>query len=137
MIRLTAGLKSMFAGMLGSSLPDRAKKLILITSITARAKETQTLDYETLRKLNSLMDLACSEDAMKWPASLSKAIWDGKIPIDALAVLSKGYPLPESVIGDLVQQIKSCVPQWLRYGREGDLDADLQKLLQHNSEVLG
>lgn len=137
MLRLTASLKSGAASFLEMSLPGRMKRLILLTSIAAKAKETQDLDETTLRKLNNLMNLAGSEDAMKLPASLSKAIWDGKTSVDAMAMLSKGGPLPESTIGDLVKQIKASVPNWLRYGREGDLDADLEKLLQHKAEVLG
>lgn len=113
------------------------KKLILFTSIVASAKETRVLDESTLRKLNNLMDLAGEEKALGFPASLSKAIWDGKTSVDAIALLSKGGPLPDSTIGDLVQQIKACVPKWLRYGRAGELDADLRKLFEHKAEVLG
>lgn len=137
MLRLTASLKSAAAGVLESSLPGRMKRLILLTSIVAQAKETRSLDVQTIRKLNNLMDLAGEEKAMGLPASLSKAIWDGKTSVDAIALLSKGGPLPESTIGDLVQQIKTCIPAWLRYGREGEVDADLQKLFRHKSEVLG
>jgi hypothetical protein len=137
MQRLTARLKSGVASLLESSLPGRTKRLILFTSLAARAKETQDLDVTTLRKLNSLMDLAGSEDAMKWPASLSRAIWDGKRSVDAIEMLGKGGPLPEATIRDLVQQIKACIPRCLRYGREGDLDADLEKFVHHKSEVLG
>jgi hypothetical protein len=113
------------------------KRLIVLTSIVASAKETRTLDVTTLRKLNNLMDLAGEEKALGLPASLSRAIWDGKTSVDAIALLSKGGPIPDSTIGDLVQQIKACVPQWLRYGRAGEIDADLQKLFQHKAEVLG
>jgi hypothetical protein len=137
MQRLTARLKSGVASILEMSLPSRAKKLILFSSLAAKAKETQDLDRTTLRKLNSLMDLAGSEDAMRWPASLSRAIWDGKTSVDAIALLGKGGALPDATIGDVVQQIKACVPRWLRYGREGDLDADLKKFVHHKSEVLG
>jgi hypothetical protein len=137
MQRLTARLKSGVANLLEMSLPSRMKRLILFSSIAAKAKETQDLDITTLRKLNSLMDLAGSEEAMRWPASLSRAIWDGKTSVDAIALLSKGGPLPESTIRDLVQQIKDACPRWLRYGREGDLDADLEKFMQHKAEVLG
>lgn len=137
MLRLTASLKSGAASVLASSLPARTKKLILFTSIVASAKETRSLDLQTLRKLNNLMDLAGEEKALGFPASLSKAIWDGKTSVDAIAVLSQGGPLPESTIVHLVQQIKACVPKWLRYGREGELDGDLKKLFEHKSEVLG
>lgn len=137
MLRLTASLKSGFARVLETSLPARTKRLIFITSIVAQAKETRDLDVTTLRKLNNLMDLAGEEDAMKLPASLARAIWDGKTSVDAIALLSKGGPLPQSTIASLVQQIKACMPQCLRYGREGDVDADLQKLFEHKSEVLG
>jgi hypothetical protein len=137
MLRLTASLKSGVASVLETSLPARTKKLILFASIVAKAKETRSLDVQTIRKLNNLMDLAGEEKAMGLPASLSKAIWDGKTSVDAIALLSKGGPLPESTIGDLVQQIKACIPSWLRYGREGEVDADLQKLFRHKSEILG
>lgn len=137
MLRLTARMKSGMSSFLETSLPGRTKRLILFTSIVAKAKGTRDLDLVTLRKLNNLMDLAGEENAMKWPASLSKAIWDGKTSVDAIALLSNGDSIPESTIGDLVLQIKECVPRWLRYGRDGDLDADLQKLFQHKTEVLG
>lgn len=122
---------------LGGLLPNRMKRAVFLASFSARVKETQELDNDTLRKLNEIMNIAGREDSLKLPVQLSRVIWDGKIVFSHCQMLKAEGPLQEPTMRDLAVQIKSAVPQWLRYGREGDIEADLVRLMQHKQEVFG
>lgn len=136
MILKLPNLHNWFTLQLGK-LPNRTKRLIFLASFSARVKEAQVLDNDTLKKLNEIMNIAGSEDALKLPVQLSKAIWDGQTVFAQCRPLHQQGPLQEPTMQDLVQQIKNAMPKWLHYGREGDVEADLTRLLQHKTEVFG
>ena len=77
MISLSA-MGGKLCSFLGCGLPSRTKRLILVTSLTARVKNDPDLDRATLKRLNELLDLCSSENAMRLPAHLSSVIWNGE-----------------------------------------------------------
>ena len=129
-----ASLKVMVVSALVRPMPRRMKRLLFLTSVMTHVKDSQ-LNSQTLHKLNNLMGLCREEKAMELPMMLSKVIWDGRV-IEPIKVLSEKKTIPDSQFQDLIHQVITNVPHWLRYGRAGDMEEDLRRLLSYRTELL-
>jgi hypothetical protein len=120
-------------------LPPRMKRLVFLASLTARLRGSETFDDDTLRKLNKLMVLANSENALRLPIQLSRAIWNGKTAYEITHdTLQQG---DESFGKERLKSLAHCVitamPSWLRYGDDSDIEKDLNCLLGNRTLVFG
>jgi hypothetical protein len=116
---------------LGTHLQRRTKRLIFLASFSARVKDEQVFDDPTLEKLNELMKLGADDAALKLPIHLSKVIWRGKTIEDICGDTVLRSQLTPDTLDAAVERIVSAMPAWLRYGRQGDVQKDLKKLLVH------
>jgi hypothetical protein len=102
--------------VLQRKLSRRSKRIIFVAAIAGSLENTDTLSDESLVKLNAVLKLTSSEDALKLPVYLNEAIWRGR-SLDGLTVL-------EEIGTDIVKWAEATVPFWLRYGRASDMVSD-------------
>lgn len=134
---LKSAMQGRFTGFLHRHVPNRTKRLIFVTSLSARLKDTQTLDNATLAKLNQVMVLSHTEDAMKLPVQLSRAIWNGK---SAREIFNADLPkemLCRGRIKELASAAIAAMPAWLHYGEPNEIEYDVSRLLNNSNTVLG
>lgn len=115
-------------------LPDRAKRMIFVASLSATVKHTSELDASFLKKLNALMGLCRNADSLRIPAPVIKVIWDGRIVHDVSRVFTESKTVSDRDISLVISSIKNQIPDWLNYG-ETDIDHDLKTLIEHRREV--
>lgn len=138
----SSGLKTTIAQHISAfvqrHVPKRTKRLVLVMSLSARMKNTDTFDNETLSKLNQVMALSHTESAMKLPVQLSKAIWNGKSAVEIFNADHYKEPAAHSPdrIGEMVANAFKSMPAWLRYS-EKEAKEDITALLRNSTAVLG
>ena len=110
-------------------LPLRIKRLIFISSVFGNTTQ-KSVDQETLKRLNLVMQLASSEEALGFPVLLSHAIWRGKetVYVDAKTFLNADRN-PEFV--SCLKQIVESTPNWLRYDSNDGMENDLRQLFSN------
>jgi hypothetical protein len=132
MSRASAAVRDFFIESLDRYLPRRTKRLLFLASFSARVKGEPNFDSETLRKLNHLMALSATDEALKLPVHLSRAIWQGKtMPEICGENVLEGQLTPDR-IERVTTNIVSFMPKWLRYGRQEDIERDVKQLLVHH-----
>lgn len=116
--------------------PRRTKRLILYASLTAVLKQQSVLDHRTLEKLNHVMALSSvAVDSMNLPVMLRTAIWKGQEPIRIPETFFT-QPIAEQDIQSTIGEFIAKIPGWLRYGKESELRADVQRYLLHANDYL-
>lgn len=117
-------------------IPRRTKRLILYASLTALLKQQSELDRQTLEKLNQVMGLTTETvDAMNLPVKLRVAIWKGSQPIRIPDTFFTQQPNEQDLQSTLAELIAK-IPAWLRYGKDTELKADVQRYLMHSGDYL-
>ena len=133
MISLSA-MGGKLCSFLGCGLPSRTKRLILVTSLTARVKNDPDLDRATLKRLNELLDLCSSENAMRLPAHLSSVIWNGESVASIQPALVGKEQIADKKVSELVLYFKQSIPLWLRYD-DAEVESDLRQLFRNHNGV--
>lgn len=123
-------------GFLERHLPNRTKRLIFITSLGARMKNTETFDNATLHKLNQVMTLSSNESALKLPVQLSRAIWRGKSSYEIFNA-DVQETIKAARIKEMAVRAIKAMPAWLRYDRDENIEKDVVQLLSNSPAVLG
>lgn len=135
MHRVFAAIRGAFIRLLDQKLPHRTKRLLFLASFFARVKAEKDPAFSSpvLSKLNTLMELSNRESALKLPVHLSHAIWHGK----SLDEICGDQILEGEVNTERLEQATSSIikqmPNWLRYGRRGDIEKDVRQLLMHRA----
>ena len=111
---------------MGNKLPLRIKRLIFISSVFGNTTK-ETVNTETLKRLNLVMQLANSENALGFPVLLSHAIWRGKdvVYVNAEDILNGEK---QSDFSKYIKQIVSSAPSWLKYDSEAGMEQDLKQM---------
>lgn len=132
-----SGLLRLGLGLVGASFPERTKRLIFLASFSARLRDQDSFDRETVHKLNEVMALASNEQSINLPVHLSKVIWRDRVIHDLATkdVLSTPNFSKEG-LQDLVERVLEAMPAWLRYA-EGKMREDIVRLLNHKSVLIG
>jgi len=132
-----SNLSKWFFERLAIHMPRRTKRLIFLASLTALIKNTTTLSQETLKRLNDLMAVAQDERALQLPAQLSHGIWCGKNICEVCRrETMEVKTLSTAAILDIAVRIYESMPDWLRYGRESDIQGDIIRILDNRSTLL-
>lgn len=71
--------------VIGYLLPRRIKRMVLIISLYSLYKGQDNIDDQTLHKLNQLLRLSHSDEALQLPRYLSNVIWKGRTTEDILS----------------------------------------------------
>lgn len=116
-----------FKSWLNRHLSSRIKRYFFITSLWAYFNEDTNYDKETLRKLNIVMSLGSTEDALFIPALMNKVIWkdnitQNQIPLELL--MEKDI---ETKTGNLLQALDN-IPKWLVYDKREVIEEDIRNL---------
>lgn len=131
-------------------LPDRTKRLVLLSSLTARLRDTNFFDQCTIEKLNKLMVLASNPEAIGLPVHLSKVIWQGKdvkyimhscFLNQSVSLLANGdesarYSNIQLSITNTAMNIIDGMPSWLRYGKKDEIMNDIVNLLNNYEDIV-
>lgn len=129
------GVTKRLCGAFCSVLSDRMKRLVLISSLVAKVKGQRELDPVTMSKLNKLMELCASENAMKLPVALAPTIWDESIDELSQQLVNPVQP-DESRLRDMVQRVLVMIPSSLRYDANPILERDLKRLFSNFNTTL-
>lgn len=141
MNRVSGLFQASFSGLLGGILSERMKRLVFLASFSARMKNQAStpFDHETVHKLNQLMTLCSTEEAIQFPVILNKVIWRGRTVFEIVAdqqILSS-YPFDKERLQQLASRVLEAMPKWLRYGTDDTIRGDVEKLLTNRSVLIG
>ena len=117
-------------------IPKKAKRLIFVISILALIENSKILNKELTHKLNTILQLAYDEDALKFPAYLKEWIWSNHIKDRMIEVDGIKFDLadnaaiirhdPRCVM--LANSILSITPLWLMYANAEEMTHDIRML---------
>ena len=127
--------RGLLARFVGSKLPSRTKRLIVLASLAALLPSRQkTFDDTAMRKLNDLMQLGHEPKALSLPVHLTHAIWrDDKRTEIVNVVNNQGLASdPRSA----AQRVMALIPEWLRYDEADGITDDVERLISLRSEIL-
>lgn len=126
--------------LLSILLPNRGKRIIMLTTLHARLVRDGVFHAETLQKLNDSLFLASTPTALTLPASIYGRVWDtnqlhsilneidGKYDGDTCLLYADARKVSQSII--------SLTPAWLRYGSVDDMMRDVMSLFYCKSLTL-
>jgi len=120
-------------------LPNRTKRLVFLASLTARLKNTEFFDIETLKKLNKIMVLASNDNAIGLPICLSHVIWHGRSACNILSIDNKeneAIVIDGRNIDKMTSSVFSGMPSWLSYGEQESIKNDIHKLLNNYNNIV-
>lgn len=125
---INMGLRTLCSDLCGEVLdaviPNRTKRLIMLSSLCPVVAEKKDLTNEYIAMLNSQLSLSREEDALKLPMAMSRSIWNG-LP-DEVHVVNED---PNHV----AYRIMAAIPNWLRYDNDNVILDELRNLLWFNS----
>ena len=126
-------IDNFFTFILNFILPDRTKRLILLSSLASALNHCDSLDKQTIRKLNALLSLAYNDEAMYFPISISDMIWHN-VDLISLETQSANLNVDESIISlTKTEYILNHIPTWLKYGTYENIKKDVLQILNTNS----
>lgn len=129
-MKSTFSIKSLLSRILTKVLPDRTKRLVLLSSLYARMSGQTSFDSKTISKLNQIMMLSSKDSALEFPMQLSRVIWQRDRGTSVL------YPLETQENEEqLVEQIFDKVPQCLLYSDKQAVSQDIAKLLSQRENL--
>lgn len=113
-------------------LPEDTKRSILLSSLSAKVHLCDGLRPATLNKLNEVLALSHSANALRIPVHLKSVIWQGKEmhDLDQFFEVDK----PTSTLDQVMDYVQRWAPSWLLYDRQ-QLKEDLLKLYAHRKEL--
>lgn len=118
--------------LLSIILPNRGKRIIMLTTLHARLVRDGVFHAETLQKLNDSLFLASSPTALTLPASIYGMVWDVEQLHSILQEIDGQYDGDTCLLyadaKKVSQSIISLTPTWLRYGTVDDMLRDVMSL---------
>jgi hypothetical protein len=117
-------------------LPTRTKRLVFISSLTARFNGSNAVDKETMHKLNQMMKLCANEKAMELPILLGNVIWQGKTSSELCNGDVCKTEITTSNVKDMVTSIITVMPKWMKYGENGQIEKDVEQFLLNSKTLI-
>lgn len=116
-------------------LSQRMKRLVFISSIVGLIYKVKNPDLKMIYKLNSVLHLAHSPEAMQLPYRVKSVIWRDK-DLTTLGQNGKAihiediqtFDLCKEDIDRLSNQVVGQTPAWLRYSCPEEMCKDLKAL---------
>lgn len=122
---LKEGLKTPFNVLwtsLWSVMPDRSKRMCLLTSLYVCMTGYTEDDTDKLDEMNRELTLSRDTNALRFPALVSPLIWR--------STFLKKPPVTDSERSELfITRLIKKTPCWLKYGDEQTMRDDMRKLL--------
>ena len=129
-------LTILFAHFINKLLPNRIKRLVFLSSLTAILVDMKELNNETLHKLNTLLGLCMNDNAMKLPISMRDFIWHHMTPAQVLNTEPIWDKLSTESISTMSSSIIKKMPSWLHYNKDMDIKRDVEYLLHNRSSLM-
>jgi hypothetical protein len=117
-------------------LPERMKRMMLVSSLAAYISRQKELDLVVLTRLNEDFKLCTLEEALYFPVAINSLLWHGRMISEISKEMFSRNDVSEGKLTVIAQRIKASVPCWLRYD-ELQLSADIKHLLKDRHSVLG
>ncbi len=115
----------------------RMKRLVFISSIVGLVYKVKDPDIKVISKLNAILDLANSPQAMELPYRVKSVIWKDKdlniLGHDGKAIHIedvKTFEMDSTDIDNLSTQVVSQTPWWLKYSSTEVMCSDLKTLFK-------
>lgn len=135
MNRLSNALKLFILGFLSKHLSNRIKRTIFLASFWARVKDDEQIHPAMLKKLNDVMVLSNTEEALMVPVQLSRVIWNGRTSTEICRTDVLEKVLSEDQIRSAASSVNLTMPTWLKYAEKDKIESDIKTLLGHRSLV--
>lgn len=120
-----------------SLLPNRLKRLLLLTSLAAIAKNIRDTDKSTIHLINEMLHLAVRDSALYMPIRVKSYIWNRYDIIEPCVTALMNGQCGDKAGRDFADSILRSVPQWFGYGSDDKMRDDilnLFKITEHNDE---
>jgi len=136
--------RRLFHSVLKSTVPNHTKKIIMLSSVAARIRDTTDPDRDIAAKLNHVLALSNDDDALLLPMQLSRRIWSSPIQINCSTKAESEFkdlndfhlmPLSSTQIRIVSDQIVKNTPDWLRYGSNREMKKDVLKVLMSSRQL--
>lgn len=119
--------------LLSKLISRHGKRIVFITSLYFQVVRIERLKSEGMAKLNQLMGLAASEDALQLPTLLRGMVWKNTDLGNALNEEALDSEITEARAEGIAKRVVEMAPAWVRYGRQTDMVDDVKKLIQNGS----
>ena len=142
LLKVRRGFLDIVISFLKTHLPNRTKRLVFLASLTARLKNSDFFDAETLKKLNLVMALASNDAAIELPVCLNKVIWHDQSACKILSINNvccesqNKIEIETSNIKSMAASVMSVMPDWLSYGERKDIQNDVEQLLSNFDNIV-
>ncbi len=113
-----------------SLLPNRIKRMVLITSTASIAKSMKD-ENTTVKKLNDLFNLTNHDAAIHFPYRVTGLIWAGKIVYDETVHKTAINPCTENI-----DRLFQLIPKCMHYASDTEIKMDLKKLFSLDSGII-
>ena len=131
--------KSRILRVLFHILPSRTKRMVFLTTLTAKVTGLKEMDREKRIHLQSQFALCKDPDAISLPLAYNEKIW-GNRPIDELIERVQNEPsstgFTEQEMTRMARQIVAMMPCWLVYTQTMEIVKEVRQLLSQRNELL-
>ena len=132
LLKFGTSISTYLLALIAALIPQRSKRVLLITSVHAHLVTEGVLRKTTLDRLNSTMNLALSVDVLKLPESFSQTIWGKRNVLEALpdqtCDMRTHSCIPDQDAEAMVNDIIAKTPFFMTYPR-ADMRRDLLAML--------
>lgn len=106
-----------------NAVPDRGKRLFVITSLYVKLNEVDDADEEKLREVNQAFSLSRKNNALYLPALVSCWVWRRLLPFRKVKFHN------EENVDHYVNRLVTRTPCWLWYADYEERRKDIQHLV--------
>ena len=113
-------------------LPDRMIRTLFLSSLYRQIFKVRILDHNVYHRVNKILNVCERDHAMGLGMELSKSFWNGEELKHIETELTKNgrYVLTEKAKKEMVDDILSKTPSWLRYNL-ASMKEDVSKMLEN------
>ena len=126
--------QAVFEFLMSKVTSRHGKRIIFVTSLYFKVVRIERLKTDAIAKLNTIMQLATSEDALRLPAALRGMVWRFSELPEALneEILDTEVSMEEAL--ELSEKVVAASPVWVRYGRD-DMVKDVLDLIRQGGQL--
>lgn len=108
--------------------PGWIKRMLVICSFASKYAHVTTEDLQSLVRLNQILSLTHSEDAMKFPLLVSQFVWTDDAQVESLLNIIAGVE-DKNLLTRCAVSLVDKLPKCMRWGNRGDMISDFTELL--------
>lgn len=132
---VSATLHAAMEYCLSKLISRHGKRILFITSLYFQVVQIERLKADAISKLNSIMHLAHSEEALKLPAAIRSIVWNKADIARELTVDQLDGDISEEKAKEISAKVVAMAPSWIRYGRTDDMIKDVVDLICNGHQI--